>query len=537
LGPNKRIYVDGIEKSLIEKCKHRIIAIAIMFFITFFIVNIKLISASKFIQDKKEVSRNVVKKFIRGNIYDRNGNIFAVSMPTYSLYSHYKNILNPKQVVKSLSEIFPELSEEEILIKLKSKTGFSKRHLNPKLAKTVKKIGEPGLTLEEELLRIYPYGEEATYVVGYIGKTAKGLAGIELKYNDRLHKGEDIYLTIDSRVQFKLNKILNKGMEKYRYIGAVGIVLDVNTGEVISAVSLPSFNPNPYSENYNPDLNPNKITGQTYEMGSIFKSFTIAASLNEKIIDINTIIDATKPLEINGRIIRDLHPENRHLSVEEVFVYSSNIGSAQIGLLLGKEKQSFYFTQLKLDTVLDSGIPEVQYPQISITERNIQLATKSYGHGIAVSPLNAISALAATVNGGIFIEPLFVKDEQYYNRPKYKIFNNEVSEKMKKLYRSVVEDEGGTAKKIRSDLYFVGGKTGTADKFVDGKYHNLKVVSSFISFFPIDDPKYAVFVLLDEPKTSKNVSGRTAGMNAVPLTKEIIYAIAPILSETRLSMK
>ena len=537
MNSNKRIYVDGIEKSLLEKCKHRIIAITVLFFVTFFIVNIKLISTSKLFQDKKEVSKNVVKNPTRGNIYDRNGNVFAVSMPTYSLYSRYKNILNPNYVVKNLSEIFPDLTEEKILIKLQSKTGFSKRHLNPKLAKSVKKIGDPGLKLEEELLRLYPYGEEASHIVGFLGKTSNGLAGIERKYNDRLIKGEDVYLTIDSRVQFKLNKILNKGIEKYRYIGAVGIVLEVNTGEVMSAVSLPSFNPNPYSDKYNPDLNPNKITGQTYEMGSIFKSFTIAASLNEKIIDINTIIDATKPLEVNGRIIRDDHPENRHLSVEEVFVYSSNIGIAQIGLLLGKEKQSFYFSQLKLDTVLDTGIPEVQYPLIPSTKRDIELATKSYGHGIAVSPLNVISALATTINGGIYVEPLFVKDDKYYNRPKYKVFKNEVSEKMKKLYRSVVENEGGTAKKIRSEIYFIGGKTGTANKVVNGKYHNSKVISSFISFFPIDNPKYAVFILLDEPKISKNVLGRTAGMNAVPLTKEIIYEIAPILSETRLSMK
>ena len=530
MNSNRRIYVDGIEKSLLAKCKQRIIAIAVVFFVTFLVVNFKLINLSKPLKEKEVIANNIIKNFKRGKILDRNGNILAVSLPTWSLYSNNHKIINPKLAAKKLKNIFPNLEEDKILFKLLSDKRFIYivRHLKPEKAKEVNKIGEPGLNFEKEFLRVYPYSEETSHVVGYVGKGKKGLSGIELKYDKKLVKGEDIYLTIDSRVQYKINKVLLEGKAVYKYKGAVGIVLKINTGEVISAVSLPSFNPNIYN-NFNPTLN--QITSAVFEMGSIFKSFTIAAALNEKIINLESNFDATNPIIINKRIIEDDHPQNRYLNLEEVFVHSSNIGSARIALNLGEKKQSYYFNQLKLDTILDTGIPEVQYPLIQENKRDIHIATKSYGHGISVSPINVIAALASTVNEGLYVEPLFVKDEKYFNRPKIKIFEKEVSDIMKDLYRYVVEKDGGTAKRVKSEYYIVGGKTGTANKVVDGKYHDKKVVSSFISFLPINDPKYAIFVLLDEPKATGKVLGRTAGFNAVPLTKKIILEIAPILSE------
>jgi len=530
LDSNKRIYIDGIEKSLLEKCKQRIIAIAVVFFVTFIVINFKLVSLSKPLKEKEVVTNNIVKNFKRGKIFDRNGNILAVSLPTWSLYSNNHKIINPILTAKKLNIIFPDLEEDKILSKLLSDKRFVyiARHLKPEKAKEINKIGEPGLNFEEEFLRVYPYSNEVSHVVGYVGKGKDGLSGIELKYNKKLVNGKNVYLTIDSRVQYKINKVLLEGIEIYKYKGAVGIVLEINTGEIIASVSLPSFNPNIYN-NFDPTLN--QVTSAVFEMGSIFKSFTIAAGLNEKIVNLQSNFDATKPIIIDKRKIRDDHPQNRLLNLEEVFIHSSNIGSAKIALELGAEKQSYYFSQLKLDTILDTGIPEVQYPLIQETKRDIHIATKSYGHGISVAPINVIAALASTVNEGIYVEPLFVKDEQYINRPRKRIFDKEVSEIMKGLYRNVVEKDGGTAKKVKSKYYLVGGKTGTANKVVDGKYHDKKVVSSFISFLPIDKPKYAIFVLLDEPKATGNILGRTAGFNAVPLTKQIILEIAPILSE------
>ena len=535
MSSNKRIYLDGIEKSLLEKCKQRIIVISVVFFVTFLVVNFKLIAISQPLKEKEATSYNTISNLKRGKILDRNGNILAVSLPTWSLYSNNHKVINPDSTAKNINRILPDLDKSEILSKLVSNKNFIyiARHLKPDVAKEINRIGEPGLNFEKEYLRVYPYNDEISHIVGYVGKGKIGLSGIELKYNDRLSNGEDIQLTIDSRVQFKLNKILLKGMNEYKYKGAVGIVMKVKTGEIISAVSLPSFNPNIYN-NFQPTVN--QITSAVFEMGSIFKSFTIASSLNENIVNLESNFDATKPLVINKKTIRDDHPQNKHLLLEEVFLYSSNIASAQIALMLGKEKQSNYFSQLKLDTILDTGIPEVQYPLIQKSKRDIHVATKSYGHGISVAPINVLAALNATINDGIYVEPFFVKDQKFINRPRIKIFKKEVSELMKDFYRNVVEKKGGTASKARSQHYLIGGKTGTAEKVIDGKYHHLKVVSSFISFLPIDEPKYAIFVLVDEPKAFDNILGRTAGFNAVPLTKEIILEIAPILSEKSINL-
>ena len=527
---NKRIYLDGIDKSLLEKCKQRIIVISVVFFVTFLIVNIQLIKLSHPFKEKEITLNNIIKNEKRGKILDRNGNILAVSLPTWSLYSNNHKVLNPRIVAKKINNILPNLEEEIILNKFMSDKRFTyiARHLEPNIAKKINKIGEPGLNFEKEFLRIYPYNEEISHIVGYVGKGKNGLSGIELKYNERLSNGEDIYLTIDSRIQYKLNKILNQGFDIYKYKGAVGIVMNAKNAEIIAAVSLPSFSPNIYN-NFSPTIN--QITAAVFELGSIFKSFTIASSLNEDLIKIDNTYDATKPLILNNKKIRDDHPKNKFLNFKEIFVYSSNIGSALIALNLGKEKQTYYFNKLKLDTILDTGIPEVQYPLIQESNRDIHIATKSYGHGISVSPLNAIAALNATVNDGKFIEPLFVIDKKYYDRPYIQVFKKNVSNIMRKLYRDVVENEGGTAKKVQSEHYIVGGKTGTAIKVVDGVYNHKKVVSSFISFLPIEDPKYTIFILVDEPKATGNILGRTAGFNAVPLTKDLISEIAPILSE------
>ena len=527
---NKRIYLDGIDKSLLEKCKQRIIVISVVFFVTFLIVNFQLIKLSHPFKEKEITLNNIIKNEKRGKILDRNGNILAVSLPTWSLYSNNHKVLNPRIVAKKINNILPNLGEELILNKFMSDKRFTyiARHLEPNIAKKINKIGEPGLNFEKEFLRIYPYNEEISHIVGYVGKGKNGLSGIELKYNERLSNGEDIYLTIDSRIQYKLNKILNQGFDIYKYKGAVGIVMNAKNAEIIAAVSLPSFSPNIYN-NFSPTIN--QITAAVFELGSIFKSFTIASSLNEDLIKIDNTYDATKPLILNNKKIRDDHPKNKFLNFKEIFIYSSNIGSSLIALNLGKERQTYYFNKLKLDTILDTGIPEVQYPLIQESNRDIHIATKSYGHGISVSPLNAIAALNATVNDGKFIEPLFVIDKKYYDRPYIQVFKKNVSNIMRELYRDVVENEGGTAKKVQSEHYIVGGKTGTAIKVVDGVYNHKKVVSSFISFLPIEDPKYTIFILVDEPKATGNILGRTAGFNAVPLTKDLISEIAPILSE------
>ena len=531
---DKSIKVDGLEKSIINKCKQRIIAIAVIFFVSFIVVNIKLIDTSKPFKAKEHITKDVKKSNKRGNILDRNGNILAVSMPTWSLFKNGNMIYDIELTQNAILEIIPNLDKIKLRKDLESQKSFQyiARQLPPETAKRINKLGQPALKFEKELLRVYPHSEEFSHIVGFTGIDKKGLSGIERKFNDVLNNGNDIYLTLDSRVQYKIFNILKKGMEIYKYKGAVGIVLDVNTGELISGVSIPSFNPNAY---YSIDITPNQITASNFELGSIFKAITFASALNDNLISLKSEFDVKEPIKIGKYSIKDDHPENRILNLEEVFIHSSNIGVSLIALKLGKERQSYYFEKLGLKNILDSGIPEVEHPSYPALNEisDIHVATMSYGHGISVSPLNIVSALAATVNGGEYIQPSVVIDSKYIDRPRIKVFNDKVSNIMQILYRSNVEN--GTAKNIKTIPYLVGGKTGTANKNESGKYKKKKVVSSFISFFPINEPKYAVFVLVDEPKATENIRFRTAGYNAVPITKDIIMEIAPLLGEKSIS--
>jgi len=530
INADKSIKVDGLEKSIIDKCKQRIIAIAVIFFVAFITVNIKLIEVSKPLKAKDYSNKAIKINSKRGDILDRNGNIVAVSMPSWSLYKNKNEIYDKENTVNVLLNLIPELNKSKLKKILTEDKNFQyiARHLSPNIAKKINKIGEPALNFEKEYLRVYPYNEEISHIVGYVGTEKDGLAGVEKKYNDILNEGKNINLTIDTRVQFRVYQALTKGIELYKYKAAVGIVLEINTGEVIAGVSLPSFDPNVYAS-FLPTKN--QITNSVYEMGSIFKSFTVASALNDNLVTNESKFDVRKPLRLRGKTITDYHGENRILDLEEVFTYSSNIGTAQIAQKLGKDRQYSYYKNLGFNKSLDTGIFEsvnpVVIPQDKVKE--LDLVLMSYGHSINISPMHAISALAATLNQGEYIEPMVVKDDQYANRPRIKVYSTNVTEIMKKYYRNVVVE--GTAKKVQSKLYKVGGKTGTSNKFINGKQNHKKVVSSFISFFPIDEPKYAVFILLDEPKALEEtrVWGRTAGFNAVPITKEIITNIAPIL--------
>ena len=534
LDANKSIKVDGLEKSIIDKCKQRIIAIGVIFFVSFIAVNIKLIDISKPLKIKEYPVKDFKQSIKRGKILDRHGSLLAISMPTWTLIKTRNRIYNIELTEKKILKIIPSLDSIDLRKKLKSTNKRSNiaRQLTPKIAKNINKLGEPALTFEKEYLRVYPNSDEISHIIGTTGSGDKGLAGIEFKYNDILSSGQDIHLTIDARVQYKIFKILTEGIELYKYKGAVGIILNVNTGEIISGVSIPSFNPNPY---HSVKPTTNQISASNFELGSVFKSIVIASALNDKLISLESKFDAREPLKIGKRFIKDYHAKNSILNLEEVFIYSSNIGAAKIALKLGKERQSYYFEKLGLKSKIESGMQEAEYPVFLSLNKitDIHVATMSYGYGISVSPLNIISALATTINGGNFILPSVVKDTNLLDRPRVKVFSEEVSKIMKTLYKSNVDN--GTAKNIKPIPYLIGGKTGTANKVVNGIYSSKKVVSSLISFFPIDNPKYALFILVDEPKATGNVWGRTPGFNAVPLSRSIIIEIAPLLGVKTIS--
>ena len=462
---SESIKIDGARKSELEISKQRVIVVSVVFFVISSLIVMKLFYVSTNPSIIQVKTNQINPSIIRGNILDRNGKILATSLPSYSLYMDGTKVKDTHNLLKKLSYIIPNLNEVRILEKISNKKKFIyiKRQLSPKLAEQINLLGEPSLYFKIEPLRVYPYEKKTGYFVGYMGVDSIPHAGIERSFNETLEKGNDIILTIDIRLQSILFNKLEEGLEKFKAKSAVGIILNINSGEILSSVSFPDFNPNLRSQHKLGGGDDNKVTMANYEMGSIFKSFTIASALNEDLITLDSTFDATKPLKLKGMTVRDFHAKNKILNLKEVFLYSSNIGSSLIAMQLGKERQNHYFDVLGLTKKLSIGISEISKPSIPNSYTEPDIATRSYGYGIAVNPLQVISALAATVNGGKYIEPILVDDPFLRNRASVQVFKPEVSEIMKNLYRSVVADEGGTASKINIKEYKIGGKTGTAD--------------------------------------------------------------------------
>ena len=529
---SESIKIDGARKSELEISKQRVIAVSVVFFVISSLIVMKLFYVSTNPSIIQAKTNQINPSVIRGNILDRNGKILATSLPSYSLYMDGTKVKDSHNLLKKLSYIVPNLNEDKIIEKISKKKKFIyiKRQLSPKLAGQINLLGEPSLDFKIEPLRVYPYENKTGYFVGYMGVDSIPHAGIERSFNETLEKGNDIILTIDIRLQSILFNKLEEGLEKFKAKSAVGIILNINSGEILSSVSFPDFNPNLRSQHKFGGGDDNKVTMANYEMGSIFKSFTIASALNEDLITLDSTFDATKPLKLKGMTVRDFHAKNKILNLKEVFLYSSNIGSSLIAMQLGKERQNHYFDELGLTKKLNIGISEISKPSIPNSYTEPDIATRSYGYGIAVNPLQVISALAATVNGGKYIEPILVDDPFLRNRASVQVFKPEVSEIMKDLYRSVVADEGGTASKINIKEYKIGGKTGTANINENGEYNTKRSISSFVSFFPINNPIYGIFVLLDSPNPDKKEQA-TAGWTAVPISRDIIKGIAPILAE------
>ena len=365
--------------------------------------------------------------------------------------------------------------------------------------------------------------------MGYTNIDNIGQAGVEKFMHKRLtESSRPLELTLDIGIQDAIKEELSLALEKYKAIGAAAILMDVNTGEVISLVSLPDYNPNvkiPVGEK----ALFNFITQATYEPGSVFKTFNTALALESGKIKITDKFDATRPVVIQKRKIRDDHPKNSWLTVDEILTYSSNIGSIKMAEKVGKDGQRAFLKNLGFfEKVNDFEIAEKGRPLFQ-SEKNwapITVATVSYGHGISVTPLHIITAFSALVNGGIYHTPTLIKSDNQKNSKR--VISEYTSEQMRQMLRNVVLY--GTGKKAEVAGYEVGGKTGTANKATNGKYADRRVTNSFISTFPTSAPKYALLVIIDEPQGTKETYGfRTAGWNAVPTTGKIIASIAPQL--------
>lgn len=477
----------------------------------------------------------------RPDITDRNGLILATDLKTFSLYAEPRRILDVNEVIISLMSVITELPVETTRRKLESGAGFVwlKREITPEQRDAVHDLGLPGIGFLTENRRFYPGGQTASHIIGHVDVDNRGIAGLE-KYIDRQGLGdlhevglghqrdmEPVRLSLDLRVQHVVRKELALAMERYRAIAGVGIVIDVKTGEVISMSSLPDYDPNDPIQALD-KKRMNRATAGVYEMGSVFKTFTTAMALDSGRVNLNDQFDVRKPLRIARQRIDDFHGKRRILSVPEVFIYSSNIGTAKMAMEVGLKGHQEFLGRLGMLDRLSSELPELALPLKPKKWTQLGSMTISFGHGLSVSPMHTAIAAAALVNGGVLMSPTFlVRDEEKAFETGTRVVSSDTSDAMRYLFR--LNAEKGSGRKAEVDGYLVGGKTGTAEKIVNGRYSNDKRFNSFLASFPMDDPQYVVLVVLDEPKPEAGKRYATAGWNTAPTTANIIRRIAPML--------
>ena len=512
-----------------ERARTRFFAVVMFFTLAFVIVSGRLvylmgpgILAGKNVEVIKTVNTAPAPK--RNNIVDRNGMLLATSLSTRSLYADPKLVTNPEELATSLVKIFPELSREKLIEELSAKKRrftWIKRHISPKQYAAVLEIGEPALNVKGEYRRFYPQGALLSHIIGFTNIDGLGIAGLEKQYDSELRNDErPIQLTIDLALQDSLHENLQDIIKRFQAIGGSGIVMDVKNGEILAMTSLPDFDPHDYA-NANDNAMFNRNTTGVYEMGSTFKTFAVAAALENKATKFSKTYDVREPLKYGRFRINDYHPFKRLITMPEVFIHSSNIGTAQMALDLGGDKLKAFYQDLGFFDRPAIDLPERSKPLVPNPWREISTVTTSYGHGIAVTPLHVARATAAMVNGGTLPNP-HLMDQTDPDAPQVQVISPETSNIIAGLMALTVE-KGTGSKAAHADMW-VGGKTGTSEKTsASGGYAKKKLLSSFVGVFPADQPRYVILVTVDEPKGQKESWGyATGGWTAAPVAQKTI---------------
>ncbi len=479
----------------------------------------------------------------RPDIVDRNGVVIVTDIAVASLYADPRKIIDVEEAVESLTATVPDLDAKALRAKLIQPGRafvWLKRQVSPEERDAVYNLGIPGVGFVNERRRVYPMGRLAAHTVGYVDLDSKGIAGIEKYLDDQgalytASLGEDsgqaaspAQISTDTRVQHALTDELALAVAKFKAIAAGGIVIDITTGEIIALVSLPDFNPNQEDKKFRKEQ-ANMMTSGVFELGSVIKAVTFAMAFDYGVTDLKGKYDARFPLVIGNASISDYHAQRRVLTVPEIFTNSSNIGTARMALDVGTEGHQEFLRRVGLFDRLTTEVPESAKPLLPKHWSKLATATAAFGHGFAVQPLQGISVIGGLLNNGVMTAPTFLKREVAEAEVLAKrIVMPETSEKMRYLFRLNVTE--GTASKADVIGYRVGGKTGTAEKVENGRYTPDKLLNSFIGAFPMDNPRYAIIVMLDEPKATPETYGfATAGWNAVPTAGKIIERIAPLL--------
>ncbi|MBX3522661.1 MAG: penicillin-binding protein 2 [Xanthobacteraceae bacterium] len=485
----------------------------------------------------------------RPDVIDRKGRLIATDIRTPSLFAEPQRIIDADEATYLLLKILPDLDRGELRARLTSKRYFAwlKREITPEQQKAIYRLGIPGIGFLKEYKRVYPNGALAAHVLGQVNVDNQGILGLE-KWIDSgglsaLHQAgfatnhnlQPVEIALDLDVQQAVRDELIAGKERFKAQAANALVLDVNTGEIVSMVSLPDFDPNKPSSPKDPARFNRLMTG-VFEMGSTFKAMTTAMALDSGKVTLNSRFDATQPLRYGKFTIHDFHAQRRVLSVPEIFTYSSNIGSAKIALSMGIDAHKAFLRKLGLLDRLRTELPESAMPLIPNPWGELNTVTIAFGHGLSVTPLQAVMATAALINGGYLITPTFMRrTETEAKASAPRVIKQSTSDQMRYLMRLNVEV--GSAKRAEVEGYFVGGKTGTSEKVERGRYSKNKVLTTFMGIFPADKPRYLVMVMLDEPQKVEGAAAATAGLNATPVAGKIIQRIAPLLGvEPRINL-
>lgn len=536
------LYGRDVDRDVKSKAR---LGLAIVVFIGIFsVITFRLVmfaTVSEGHGGRRSVSQDAVAT-ARPDILDRNGQIIATDIKTPSLFAEPRKIIDVDEAVELLTAVLPDLDVNEVRERLLSKRGFVwlKREITPSQQRDIHRLGIPGIGFLTENKRVYPNGPIVSHEIGYVNIDNQGIAGIE-KWLDgqglaALHMAglatdqlqRPVNLAVDLRVQYALREELATARDKFKAKAAAGVIADVNTGEIIAMVSEPDFDPNNPRIANDPD-HLNRLTTGVYEMGSTFKALTLAMALDSGRISLSSSFDARMPLRYGKFEIHDFHAQRRVLTVPEIFTYSSNIGTARMALSLGVEYHKAFLRKLGQLDRLRTELPESAEPLVPKHWGELNTVTIAFGHGLSVAPLQAVMGISALVNGGKLIPPTFLKrDQGDADRLAKRVIKPETAEKMRYLMRLNVEK--GTATRANVMGYYVGGKTGTSEKVVGGRYSKTKVLTSFTAILPADKPRYLLLIMIDEPKGLPETHGfSTSGWNAVPVGAKVIERVVPLL--------
>lgn len=535
----------GVSQRALETARNRLLACGVIFVLAFLVmagrlVDLTLLGGSP--ERRAAAAISGVEAAPRADIVDRNGVLLATSLPTASVYADPKEIIDADGAVSDLLRVFPDLDRSVLHTRLTSASRFVwvRRGITPEQKQRVNALGIPGINFVDERRRVYPQGRAVAHVVGFTDIDGHGIAGVEENYDRSLAAGHDLRLGLDVRVQHILRRELLEAQREFDALGAAGLVLDVATGDVIGLVSLPDFDPNEPVLDPDDEARFNRVTKGVYEMGSTMKLFTVAMALDSGTTTLAGGYDASRPLHISRFTISDYHPKARWLSTKEILVYSSNIGSALMALDVGTTLQKQYLQRFGMLQKPSIELPEVGAPLVPNPWREVNTMTVAFGHGLAITPLQLATGVAALVNGGTLrparialqetsgVIQASLQDTGAALSGGHQVLSGRTSKQMRDLMREVVLH--GTGTKADVPGYKVGGKTGTAEKLVRGHYVQNARISSFVGAFPIDAPRYAVLAMLDEPKGNRSTANyATGGWVAAPVVARLVRHMAPLL--------